>query len=135
VKYLSRQLRGREIENRTLKAFVDYATNEFPKEQGWVSQSIGFPDAVLFNIKTREIVFVELKANNHEFHKFQKQMLYFLTHSKNPRAIVVNFQVDLVTGETKMSNGYPRNFETEPAKGWMGGRTEVEDAGVLKEDE
>lgn len=74
---------------------------------------------------------MELKANNHAFHKFQRQMLYFLTHSKSPKAIVVNFQVDRVTGETKMPNGYPRNFEEEQAKGWE----DVKDAGVLREDD
>jgi len=30
-----------------------------------------------------------------------------------------------------MSNGYPKNFEKEPAKGWE----DVKDAGVLREDE
>jgi hypothetical protein len=51
--------------------------------------------------------------------------------AKKSRAIVVNCRVDLHTGVTIMSEGYPKDFREEPAKGWKKG---VEDAGVLDED-
>jgi len=42
-------------------------------------------------------------------------------------AKVVNYKVDLETGEAEMSSGYPKNFEEENAERWEG----VADAEVL----
>jgi len=126
---LARPLWGKAIEKKTIEAWEQYAKEKYPRENGWFLQSKGFPDVVMYNTKTRQILFVELKSNNHDFHKFQKQMLYFLTHSEKAEAKVVNYKVDLETGETEMSQGYPKNFEEENARGW--GDRKVADAGVL----
>ena len=122
------RLRGRAIEKKTVKAWEQYAKVKYPEKDGWFLQYKGFPDVVMYNTKTHRIVFVELKSNNHDFHKHQKQMLHFLTHIKEAEAKLVNYRVDLETGEAEMSSGYPKNFDEENAKGWE----DVADADVLR---
>ena len=121
------RLIGRAIEKKTIEAWERFAKEKFSKNDGWFLQYKGFPDVVMYNTRTQQILFVELKANDHDFHKHQKQMLYFLTHSKEAEAKVVNYKVNLETGKAEMSQGYPKYFEEENARGWEG----VADAGVL----
>jgi len=124
------KLRGKEIEKKTEEPFRAEIEQTHSKTQGWnLINSKGFPDYLLYNKKTNELIIYELKANKHEFHPFQKQIIKILTEAKTRSAKVVYYKVDLITGDVKKEKEV--NALEQAAKknkcDWEG----VEDIGII----
>ncbi len=95
---------------KSKKSWEKKMEKKYTKTKGWHWQKKGFPDYVAYNKKTGEAVFIELKAGKHNFHDFQKQMMFILTKSRkrSMRLVVYNskgrmMSNRLVTKKTKAS--------------------------------
>jgi hypothetical protein len=123
-------LKGRQIEKRTEEVFDKMIKKKYPSKQGWSFLSgKGFPDRLLYNKKTKELIIYELKANGHEFHPFQKQIIKILLQSKKRSGKVIRYKVDTKTGKTKKleeSNA----LETDEAK-TLSSWEDVENIGII----
>jgi uncharacterized membrane protein len=92
--------KGAEIE--IIKQWLKEAKKQFPQNKGWKIMSSesyagnivgtkGYPDFMIFNKKTKELVFIELKAKKHGYHSFQKQTIKVLMTASKKKAKVVTF--------------------------------------------
>jgi len=112
----------KDIESR--EAWEKEAKNYYPERDGWVciDGSKGFPDLIHYNTKTGDVVFIELKAGNHRFHAFQKQMLKLLVKGRNRKAYIVYYD-----HETKKITSIDDALKAEHDSNWEG----VKDIGIL----
>ena len=120
-----KHLSPRELEKISKESFVKDIKEKYKQEEGWFLTDKGFPDYILFNKKTKELIFYELKANGHNFHKFQKQVMKILKTSEKRSGRVRRYMIDPESGKIK---GMEEKGEEEiEGKGWEG----VEDIGIL----
>jgi hypothetical protein len=84
----------------------------YPEKKGWIIRQKGFPDRIIFNVRTKELLFFELKAGKHDFHKFQKEMMFILKDAKKRRLFLASYSP---TGKKQSIMPVKKNT---PAKGW-----------------
>ena len=124
------KLTGKDIEKQTIRPFEDSVKNEYKTKNGWyLISSKGFPDYILYNKKTKETIFYELKANNHQFHPFQKQLIKILINAKKRSGEVLTYHVNKKTKKTnllKKEDAIKKKVRTNKSS-WE----KVEDIGIL----
>jgi|GEM_PF-1119944 len=112
------------MKKRKSKSVVEHMLSEaawerefrikYPEKDGWIIRKKGFPDRIVFNVKTKELLLFELKAGKHEFHKFQKEMMFILMHAKKRRLFLVSYNAK---GKKQKIESVNRKTL---AKGWEG---------------
>ncbi|MDD5162728.1 MAG: GxxExxY protein [Candidatus ainarchaeum sp.] len=96
------QKTGKGAEIEIITQWLKQAKKQFPQNKGWKIMSSesyagnivgtkGYPDFMIFNKKTKELVFIELKAKTHGYHSFQKQTIKVLMTARKKKAKLITF--------------------------------------------
>ncbi len=125
------KLSGRQIERRTEEIFDKEVEQKYPESKGWgLISGKGFPDRLLYNKKTKEFIIFELKAGEHEFHPFQKQIMKILTEANVRKAKIVYYDVNRNTGKTRerrRADALTEKVHKKRKSSWEG----VKDLGII----
>ena len=79
---------GRELSEA---AWEKEFKKKYREKDGWIIRQKGFPDRIIFNVNTKELLLFELKAGKHPFHKFQKEMMFILKDARKRTAFLARY--------------------------------------------
>lgn len=102
---------GRELSEA---AWEKEFKKKYREKDGWIIRQKGFPDRIIFNVHTKELLLFELKAGKHEFHKFQKEMMFILKDARKRTVFLASY-----SSEGKKT-GILSVKKSTPSKGWEG---------------
>ncbi len=96
---MRKKMTSAKVREKVEKEFEKWVRRNYKESNGYYVLHKGFPDRVIYNVQTKELLFFELKGHKkgnkpHKFHYSQKQMCKVLTEGKKRTARVFVGVVD-----------------------------------------